>query len=270
MLLDPIHAISSLNFYRRAAAQAWWRSALYLVYLSFLVSLAFTVTLKIHAGPSIDSTFEWLKKSAPPLTFVNGKLTSSLTQPLFLQHPDLKQIAVVIDTNRTEAVTLQALQDAKAHAFLTANALYLEQQFPGQPAKLIVYNFSAAADPKPVLIDAAFFENARQIFDRILYPAVFASGWLFVILWKAGATLMFALVGLLLNALAEGGVAFPALAAVALYAQTLPTVLQSLTMLFGVGIPLWPVVSLVATGAYIWLAIGKLREPVPAEIPPAA
>src|SRR5271163_4772847 len=102
MLLDPINAVTSVNFYRKVAAQPWWRSAFYLAYLSVFFSLAFAVSLKIHAGPHIDATFEWLKKETPPMTFVDGKLTSALTQPLTLRHPEYTQIALVIDTARTD------------------------------------------------------------------------------------------------------------------------------------------------------------------------
>lgn len=266
MFLDPLNAVISPAFYRRVATQVWWRSLLYLAYLSLLLSLAFTAALKIHGGPRIDATFEWLKKSVPTMTFVNGKITSAMTAPLTLRHPDLQQIAVTIDTNRVEPVTLQALEEAKVQAFLSSNALYFEDR----PGHLNVYNFSTAADPKPVTIDAAFFESARRIFERVLYPAVFAAGVLFNVLWLGGWTLIFALVGLLLNALAEGGAPFGALVSIALYAQTLSALLQGLTFLAGINIPKWTLVSLVLTGIYIWLAIAKLRQPPAGEAPTAA
>jgi hypothetical protein len=256
MLLEPIRAVISLDFYRRVAAQSWWRSLLYLVYLSLLLSLAFTVSLKIHAGPGIDATFEWLKKSAPSMTFANGKLTSSLTEPLVLRHPQMPQIGVLIDTNRAEPVSMQVLDDAKVQAYLTSNALYFQER----PGQLRVYDFSKAADAKPVSIDAAFYESARQIFDRVLYPVVFAAGSLFVVLWTGLTTLVFALVGVLLNALSESGVGFGPMVRVALYAQTLPTAVQAAALLSGRTIPRWSILSLVITGVYIWLALARLKR----------
>ncbi|MBI3554277.1 MAG: DUF1189 family protein [Elusimicrobia bacterium] len=260
MLLDPINAVISFEFYRRVASQAWWRTALYLGYLSLLLSLAGTAALKIHGGPHIDSTFVWLEKSFPPLTFVNGKLTSTLTAPLVLRHPEYDQIGIAIDTNRLEPVTLKTLEEAKAQAYVTSTAFYMLQR----PGELRVYDFSKAADPKPLVIDAGFWESARAIFNRVFYPAVFASALVFLLFWNVGWTLTYALMGLLLNGLAEAGLAFGSLVPIALYAQTAACAVQGLTMVAGVAIPKWPLVSLVVTGGYIWLAIKKVREPAPA------
>jgi hypothetical protein len=262
MLLDPINAVTSIQFYRRVAVQPWWRSAFYLAYLSVFFSLAFAVSLKIHAGPHIDATFEWLKKEAPPMTFVNGKLTSGLSAPLTLRHPEYTQIAIVIDTNRTDPVTEKTLADAKVQAFLTSTSFYMEER----PGVVRVYNFSTAVDPKPMAIDAAFYESSRQIFDRVLYPSIFIAGIFICFAWKGAATLVFSLVGLLLNALVEGGVAFAPLVHIALYAQTLSTFLQALSFLFAVVVPAWSAISLVITGAYIFLAIRALREPEAAAV----
>ncbi len=259
MILDPVFAIISPSFYRKVAGQPWWRSALFLAYISALLSLAGAVSLKIHAGPHIDSTFTWLEKSAPPLTFADGKLTSTLTAPLLLRHPEFEQVAIMVDTSRTDPVTYQMLLDAKVSAYLASNAFYMTE--PQHPGQMKVYDFSKNGDPKPVTIDAAFYENARQIFTRVLYPTVFVLGFLFLILWNGAWSLIYALVGLLLNGLAEGGLGFATLCSVALYAQTAASFVQALSLVIGFPIPRWPLISLLITGAYIWLAIKKIGEP---------
>lgn len=266
MVLDPVFAIISPGFYRRVAAQAWWRSALFLVYVSALLALMGAISMKIHAGPGIDSTFTWLEKSAPPLTFANGKLSSPLTAPLLMRHPDFSTVAVMIDTNKTDPVTPRMLDDAKVMGYLTANAFYVKE--PSRPGQMKVYDFSKSADPKPVTLDAAFYESARVIFNRVLYPTVFVLALIFLIFWNGAWSLIYALVGLLLNGLTEGGLGFGALCAIALYAQTPAAVLQGAGLIAGISIPKWPMVSLVITGAYIWLAIKKIAEP--AEPAPAA
>jgi hypothetical protein len=271
MILEPILAVSSFSFYRRVAAQPWWRSLLYLGYLSVLFALIATIGLKIQAGPHIDATFVWLEKSAPTLTFANGKMTSSLTEALILRHPEYPEIGLVVDTNRVEPVTAKMLDEAKAQAYLSSNAFYMvEPQHPGQ---MKVYDFSKSNDPKPVTLDAAFYENAHQVFNRLLYPAVFAGGVLLVIAWKIASTITYALLALLLNALASGQLGFGALAAVALYAQTPAILFTSLVMVFALPVPKLPFISMVLTGAYIWFAIKKLGEPdaaPAAAAPPAA
>ena len=59
----------------------------------------------------------------PVLTLSNGKMTSNLTAPLTIRHPDDPEVALTVDTARVDPVTPQMLESQKVMAYITSNAL---------------------------------------------------------------------------------------------------------------------------------------------------
>ncbi len=136
--------------------------------------------MQMRVGPVVDETFAWLGAEVPPLTFSAGKVTSAETAPKRLVHPKAPEVAIMIDTARTETVSLQKLQEDKVIAYLTNNALYVQQQ----QGKIEVYDLSKAALERPIVVDAKFFREAAVALKRVVYPLaivtvfVFASAWI--------------------------------------------------------------------------------------------
>ncbi len=264
MLLDPINAITSVNFYRRIVAQSAARTFSYLLYVSLLFSIASTAALKVRVGPEIDKTFAWLAQSMPTVTLQAGKVTSSAAGPVTVRHPDISEIAVTVDTARVEPVNADTLESSKVLAYLTGSALYVR----GAQGRVEVYDLSKAVTPKPVVIDAAFYQSAARLLSRFLYPLAFVFGFFFVMMWKTGASLIYALLALMINAMAEGGQPFNCLFNLAVYAQTLVIALQAVFLFTPVSPPAFPVIALISTGVYLWLALKRLKQSPAA--PPAA
>ncbi len=280
--LDPINAITSVQFYKRVAQQSAARTFGYLCYISLVFAAAATVALKVKLGPSIDSTFDWLAKSVPAMEFADGHITAPFKGPITVQHPDYRELTLVIDLDRAQPVTPATLDAAKAMAYLTANALYLRRQpMPGESgasglgsapasgaaAALEVFDF-AKAKTAHVSIGPAFFDSAKRLFNRIMYPIAFVLGALFFGLWRLLVTLLYSVVlALLMNSASEANLPYSQLLPITLYAQTLIIALQIIFLFMPVGIPFGPAVSLAATGTYIWLA---LKAQLPAEPAPIA
>jgi hypothetical protein len=260
MLLDPINAITSINFYRKVAGQGASRTFGYLVYVTLLFSIAGTLALKVRVGPEIDKTFVWLATSMPTVTLNAGKVTSTAAAPVTVRHPDISEIAVVVDTARVEPVGSDVLEQQKVLAYLTGSALYVK----GAQGHVEVYDLSKAVTPKPVVIDAAFYQNASRLLSKLLYPFAFVFGFFFTLLWKAGSALIYALVGMILNAFAEAGQTFGSLFNMAAYAQTLVIALQAIFLFMPVSPPAFSLIALVTTGVYLWLALKRLKTPPPA------
>jgi len=263
MILDPVNSVTSIEFYRKVAKQSLGRSFLYLCYLAAIFAIAGTIAAKMHLDPVINETFDWLEKSAPPLTFSGGKITSALTAPLTLRHPSIKEVAVTIDTARTDAVTPQMIDDAQVVAYLTANSLYLKQQ----NGRIEVYDLSKAPTPKPVVIDAGFYRTARIYLTRLLYPLALVILFLAFAVWKSLTALGYSLVALAANASTGAGLAYAPLYNISLYAQTLVAVIQTLMLFLPTAIPLFPVIAIALTSAYIWLAVKRNSPPVPVAAP---
>lgn len=259
MILDPINSVASIDFYKKISGQSLGRSFLYVCYIAALFSIIGTFALKIKIGPVIDETFQWLERAMPPLTYQDGKVTSTLTAPLKLQHPRLPEVSLMIDTSRVDAVTPRQMEEAKALAFLTSSAFYLRQQ----NGKLEVYDLSKSpTGAKPIQIDSAFFQNADLIMSRVLYPVALAIFFALFLAWKGFASIAYSLVALLINALANGGLGYAPLLTIAIYAQTLAVGFQAVSLFLPFGIPGFSLICLLITSFYIWLAV-KRHSPSP-------
>lgn len=271
--LDPVNAITSVQFYKKVAKQSGARTAGYVLYLGALFALTATIALKLRLGPQIDSTFDWLGKSVPPLEFANGRVSGSLTAPVTITHPKIPDLTLVIDLARTEPVTLSTLQQAKAMAYLTPTALYLRRQAsPGEPGpagdRLELFDFSKAGATTHYKIDAAFFQAADRLFNRVMYPVAFSLVWLLTMLWRLIVTLCYSvLLAVVMNSATQANLPYSELFNITLYAQTLVVALQMVFLFMRVPLPFGPAVSLAATGSYIWLA---LRAHVQPPVQPAA
>lgn len=265
ILLDPVNAVTSIAFYRKVAAQTAGRTALYLVYLAAVFALAATAAMRVRVGPAISETFVWLEKSVPPLSFSNGRMSSTLTEPLVLRHPQVPDVAFGIDTNRVEPVTPDDMARDKVMAYLTSNAFYVQQR----PGQVEVYDFSKAPQAQPVVIDGRFYRQADQMMGRILYPATLLVAFLVFLAWKGWASLFYSVVALIVNAGAQAELPYGALFRLSVYAQTLVIALQIIFLFMPVQIPFFGFLAVAVTTAYLWLAVKKVKEPE-APLAPAA
>lgn len=254
MFLDPINAITSIEFYKKVAKQTLGRTAAYLAFLSLIFTLALTVALKVKVGPAIDETFVWLEKTMPKLTFEGGKLRADPPVAVTLRHPKIEEVAIVIDTARAEPVTAADLEKAKVSAYITGTAMFLSPS----PGEVRVHEFGAAPSSpgqQPVVIDSKFYSELARITRLVLYPSLMIVVFVFFASWTLMSTAFYSLVGLAANTVAGAGLDYKALFNIALYAQTLITALQAIFLFMPVGLPLAPLVSLILTTAYIWLAV---------------
>src|SRR3989338_7460244 len=128
MIQDLLGSIASTQAYRRFAAEKTSRTVLYLFFIALIFTVGVSIAMQLRIGPVVDQTFSWLAAGVPALPFPAGKVTSAEPAAKRLVHPQAPEVAVMIDTARTEPVTLQLMQEAKVLAYLTNNALYIEQQ----------------------------------------------------------------------------------------------------------------------------------------------
>jgi hypothetical protein len=254
MIFDPVNSITNLDFYKRISGQSLGRSFLYICYLGIVFSVFTTLALKVKVEPVLAETFTWLERSMPPLTYENGRVTSTQPGPTKIQHPKLPEVTLLIDTNRSEAVTPQLMEEEKVLGYLTATSFYLRQQ----NGRMEVYDLTKSAQgAKPVTIDAGFYRNARLVMGRILYPvALFVTFFIFLA-WKGVASLVYSLAALMINALAGGGLGYAQLLNVAIYAQTLVVLLQIATLFLPFVIPGFQLLGVAVTCVYIWLAVKR-------------
>lgn len=266
LLLDPINSITSVSFYRRIFKQKLGRTALYLAYMGAIFAVLATAAMKIRLGPSINETFHWLEKSAPVLTYQNGRFSSISPMPVILRHPEFADVVVEIDTTRTAPVSLQDMKASHAMAFLTATDFYMRRQ----DGTLEDYHFPKPPDPKPVTIDAAFYRHANRVLNRVLYPLAVVFVFLLFFVWKSLSSLVYSLAALWINMVQKANLPYPHLLNLSVYAQTLVVAIQAIFLFLPARIPLFSVIALFLTGLYLWLAIRTIRTPEAAASPPPA
>ncbi len=251
MIQDLLGSIASSQAYRRFAQEKAGRTALYLFFLSLIFTVGGSIAVQMRMGPVVDETFAWLAAEVPTLTFNAGKVTSSETAPKRLVHPKAPEVAVMIDTARVEPVTLQVMQDAKVLAYLTNNALYIEQQ----TGRIEIYDLAKAAVEKPVVVDAKFFNEAAGALKRVVYPLAILTVFAFAAAWTAFAGLLYALLGLLLNNMAGGALGFGALYQLAIHAQTAALLVRIVLAFLPFTVPLSGLLTMFITSVYLWMAV---------------
>jgi hypothetical protein len=251
MIQDLLGSVASTQAYRRFAAEKASRTILYLFFISLLFTVAGSIAMQFRIGPIVDETFSWLAAEVPTLTFSAGKVTSSDPAPKRLVHPKATEVAVMIDTARTEPVTLQVMRDAKVLAYLTNNALYMEQQ----QGKIEVYDLSKAALDRPTVVDAKFFHDAASALKKVVYPLAILTVFVFAAAWIAFAGLFYALLAMLLQAIAGGVLTFGSLYQIALHAQTTALLARMFMSFLPFTVPMSGLLTLLITSVYLWMAV---------------
>ena len=260
MIFEPVNSVTDLDFYKKVSAQPLLRSMGYLCYMAIVFAVLSTFALKLKMGPVINQSFQWLEREMPTLSYADGKITSSVPGPKRIQHPNIPEIALMIDTTRTEPVGFEQMKEANVMAYLTQGAFYMRESRDGG---IRPYDFSkSGAGTRPVTIDAAFVHNANVVMNRVLYPVALAVAFVIVIAWKLAASLIYSLLALLLNAAAKAPLAFGALFSVSVYAQTLAMVFLAASLFLPFPIPGLSLIAFAMTGTYIWLALKRHSSPV--------
>ncbi|MBI3288508.1 MAG: DUF1189 family protein [Elusimicrobia bacterium] len=251
MIQDFLGAIASAQAYRRFAAEKTARTLLYLCFISFLFTVGGTIAMRMRVGPMIDETFQWLESQVPTLVLSGGKVTSTIAEAKRLSHPSAPEVAVMIDTLRTAPVLAQDMHDAKVIAYLTNNALYVEER----PGEIRPYDLSKAGLDRPVTIDAKFFHDAGGALKTVIYPVAVVVVFAFAAAWTAFAALLYAVLGLLFNALAGSTLTFGTLYRIAIHAQTTALLLRIAMSFMPFVVPMSALLTIMVTSSYLWMGV---------------
>jgi len=265
VLNDLISSLTSPSAYRRFAGEKAGRTAAYAAFLSLIFVAALAVAIKLRLTPLFDQTFEWLKTSMPAVTFAAGKVSSTALTPTRVEHPRAKEVAVMIDTSRTEPVTPALMKEANVIAYLTGNALYLERD-----NRIEIFDLSKSAAGKTVTVNADTYREMEKVFNWVFYPVVLL---LFFVLYCVSLSffgLIYSLAGLLVASLTGAELSFGTIFQMSLHAQSAAVLLRAVDSLSPKSIPLAGMISMAMSVTYLTLAIRASGRPEPAQPPPAA
>lgn len=268
MIPDLLDSIVRPAAYRRFAAEKGARTVRYAAFLSLIFVGALGISVKLRLAPLFSETFTWLETAMPPLTFTSGGVTSATPGPLRVEHPRMKEVAVMIDTNRKDPVTVEQMKQAKVIAYLAGNALYLDR---GQD-QLETIDLTKSAQERPVTVDATMYREMERTFDWVFYPALMLFFFLAFAISLAFCALLYGLAGLLVASLAGGALEYAALFRIGLHAQTAGSLLYALDAALPVGIPRVPLISIALSLIFLWLGVREAVKaaPSPENAAPAA
>lgn len=263
MLLDPVHSVIDFNFYREVPQKSFLRAAGYLVYLGLLFSILSTAVLYIKLNPLVNEAAVWLASSMPSITIADGKATSTAAAPMIVRYPRESRLGILIDTNRVTPVAYDEMAKQDIVICLTQDSLYFlnpeQKQIEQKP-------LSEMKMVRPITIVGDFYTKFAKYMSRIMYPIMVPIFWFVFVAWKLLTSLFYALVGLLINALASAGLDFSSLYKLAVYAQTPVVLLQAVMLVMGRSLPGYVSIPLgfLVTLAYLWQAIRQFKVPTAA------
>ena len=254
ILLEPIQSVAVFSFYREVPRKSGLAVFGYLAYLGAVFALVATVALRVRVGPAIQEGAEWAAKNIPTLTLAGGKVSKQDPEAVVIRHPEASALGFKIDTLRVTAITPAEMEEDKLIAFLTQSVLYVRTA-----NRLEAYDLSKSVNAEPVVIDAAFYRKVGGLLGKVLYPVAFLTMWLLFLAWKPLAALVYSVLALMVNAAVSGGLEFPALYKIAVYAQTPVVVLQMAAVFLPRPIPLFRLLALLVVSVYVWQAIRQNR-----------
>jgi hypothetical protein len=268
MFPDLIDSLLRPSSYRRFALESGRRATGYVAFLAAIYLGAFGFATRLRVAPEMNRTFAWLETSMPKLRIASGKVIADPPGPTRIEHPIYKEVALEIDTTRTDPVTPKMLEDLKVRAYLTSNALYIENDGRVDPIDL-----SKSGGERPLVVDADSYREMERAFDWVFYPAVLLLAYLVFSAWIAAFGLAYALAGMIMASLAGGKLGYGALLRLALHAQTAGALLYSLDTTLPFQIPGLVVATPLLSLAYLWFGIRASSSPEAdsaAAAPPAA
>jgi hypothetical protein len=219
------------------------------------------IAVHLHLRPLIEDGVDWLATSVPVLTLADGKISCATPGPIELRPPRLPNMLLVIDTQRTTAVSPSEMTERRIQAYLTQNTAYI---YNPSNRRVEAYDLATAKPPAPMVIDGPFYRRIGKLFTKTLYPATLAIAWFFLFVTGHFWALVYSLVALLVNAFMGARQPYSSLYKIAVYAQTPVVILQFLTLVLWKPIPYYRLLALVVVVIYLCMAI---RQTQPAEDP---
>jgi hypothetical protein len=216
------------------------------------------VSIKLRLTHLFNETFEWLQTEVPPIEFKDAKAISPATAPLRLQHPRIKDIAVMIDTHRRDVVTSTEMVKTQVIAYLTEDSLYL-QRFPGQIEKM---NIPKSEPGKSYRLDQVAYKNLERSFNWIFYPSLLLFIFVAFASSMAVAAVAYAVALSVIGTSWPLQVTFGQQIRLAIHAQSAGCLLYSLDAVLPVAIPRLFLISIAMTCVSIWRAVGASKYSV--------
>ena len=259
-LLSPVLSLFSPRFYQKVLKSSLAKGLFYLVYLSLLGALAFLLIILLKWMPTVDNFVAWLASEMPAITFENGGLSTSVSQPHTITHPKFGKI-IILNTTKEK---LEPSEIREAFVYVTKHLIYVSNPLQKETR---IFDISEARQqknvpPGPHVLTGDLLKKAYDKIKPVFFGVLFGFTFLFIFLWKFVAAILYSLVAVLLNLFRDEGFPYEKLLNVSIFSMSAVTLLQFLNAIvtsIHAPVPLW--VALVLTTCYLGLSILVVSPP---------
>lgn len=268
------------HFYRYIAGQSFGRSFVYVLLLSFVLSLALSLKYTVTFKRFIPRAHQWLLAHAPEawpkglteIKIENGRVSSPVVQPFTHKWGEF---TFVLDTTGG----ISSLDEYKQGVLLLKNKVVFKRKKSALETEIREYDLAKVESfiirkgnidkgiiaeiinkDKSFVINAGTLKSLFMLFYRIAFIAMLL--WFFIYYLNAKVTqgLFFALLALPANKILKANLKYRELLNIALYAFTPATVSVLIMALAGVNLPaLWFLYCLLYS-IYLILGIKDTRD----------
>lgn len=243
-------AILDFAFYRRVFQQSFRRSLLYLLQLTILASLVYTLVYSVRLIPRLDDFLSWARSNFPPFSIEQGQLHVDVESPATFIYPGQQLYTFVFDTREDHVLPASLDQPA---IILTRDKLYLS--YLGQPVTWAWPQIEAlfANTERGVVVNPTIIEEVRQNLGWMT-PAFFFCTLGISIVGKLLQAILLTFFGI--SASTSQGIRLPYTnyLTIAFYALTPAVAIDLLVVILGQNSDLFQLIYLVTAAVYTYLA----------------
>ncbi|MCL6558701.1 MAG: DUF1189 domain-containing protein [Firmicutes bacterium] len=236
-------SIADFSAYRQFASEPFDKAFAYLVLLVLLLGVPFLIYAAVRLNTGINQFAVTFSQNVPEFILKNGELSVQANMPLIMEKSE--SFVMVVDTTGRTAESI--LDDYEKGIFMSRTK-FVSKKNPVQKEEV---SFSAF---KGLVVTKADVERWLPMIKLIgIFVVIF--GFIYMLIAKLIGTLIMAIVCLFFSVVQRAGLGYGSALRIAVYALTLPTVLQTLQTAFLPRLPLSWAVYYGVFAVYLWFAV---------------
>ncbi len=252
----PVLSLYSLSFYREVLNASLRDGLAYLAFLSLIAAILAGIAFNVRSIPETKAFVQWLKASAPPLTFTPEGLQMAAPSPYVMKHPRFGPL-ITIDLSKT-TVEEKDFQEGVL-VFLTAKRGFIHS---GKRTQAFDY-VKEKEDFAPVPITGEMFEKGEKILRRVLLAGVPVAVFFIFFVWKLIVAVIYSGFGGLINRFRREPLSYEKLLTLCIFAMTAFVLIEFVTLFIpGFEIRGGFFMGLAVTSLYLCIALLKTEAPV--------
>lgn len=239
-------SISDINFYKSLWNQSSGKTFLYLTKITIIFGVISLIRPVLFFDRGVDLAGEYFRENIPYFVFKDGKLDIKSNQPFVWEDKETKLI-VAMDTSGQ--IGSEILNEYYEGFFITKD--YVIYKRSGiEKREFDLSQLTGVAFTKDDVVE--WIPYAKWVNVLIVFFGLF--GFAVGKLWSA---LLIAIFGMLI---CSGKNRFYDLYKISIYALTLPTVIKTGLVLFGVSVPGFILIYYGIAVFYIWKAVDSIKN----------